>query len=195
MAQAALLEDFDAAPPAPPPVAPEPTGPSPDYLEGLADGRAAAEEEAAARRDAAAEELAQILQAMDFTFVEARAHVLASLRPLVTMLAEQLLPALAEAARLPALIDLVMQAAEADSRAPLQLTLSPGLHAALAPQLPLSGGPPIDCRADPSLPEGRALLMTAAGRGTALDYSDYLAGLQAALAALAEEKTMRIEHG
>ncbi|NDV02527.1 hypothetical protein [Pseudoroseicyclus tamaricis] len=195
MARPALLEDFDTRAPAPEPPPPEPAGPSADWLEGHAAGRAEAEAEAASRRDAAAAELAQVLEAMEFTFVEARAHVLASLRPLVSEMAEGLLPGLAEAARVPALIELVMAAAEEDARAPLRLTISPALHEALAPQLPLPAGPPLEVVADADLPDGRALLMTPEGRGTALDYADYLDELRQTLSALTHEPALRTEHG
>ncbi|WP_373354969.1 hypothetical protein [Pseudoroseicyclus sp. CXY001] len=193
MARPALLEDFDA-PRFAPPEPEEPTGPSPDWLEGHAAGRAEAEAEASGRRDAAAAELAQVLETMEFSFIEARAHVLSALRPLVSALTDGLLPGLAEAARLPVLIDLVMEAAEADSRSPLRLSLPPALHAALAPHLPLAGGPPLELVPDATLPEGRALLMSPEGTGTALDFDDYLAGLREALSALHDEPEVRIDN-
>lgn len=191
MARPAILESFDAA-------SFEPEAPvslSDDWLSGHAAGRAEAGAEGEADAAKAAAALTQMLSDMAFTFAEARAQVLASLQPLIGKIADGLLPGMAEAARVPVLLDLVMAAAEADSRTAMILTVSPALHDSLAPLLPLGAGPPIELRADASLPEGRAQLAAETGQGTVLDFDAYLAELRAVLAALTNEPEMRLTNG
>lgn len=186
-----LLEAFDAPPPPT-----EPAGPSPDWLdghalglaEGLARGQAAAEAQAAhLSRD-----LARSLEDMAFGYAEAREQVLVSLRPLFGLLMNRLLPAAAAASLGPRIAELLLEAARADSAAPLVVEVHPDRLSAVRACLPPSC--PATLRPDPSLGSGGARITTPA-RESDLDLDACLASLRGALSALLDSTEGPVRHG
>lgn len=89
-------------------------------------------------------ELAQSLQEMAFPYHEARAHVLAALRPLLAAMAERVLPGAARAQFAATVLEAAMDLAADMAAAPFEITLAPdnvepmqALIDAAAPALPL----------------------------------------------------------
>lgn len=188
---AILLEAFDL-----PAEEAAPSGPSVDWLDGhaaghaagLAQGRAEAEAEAAHL----SRELAQNLQDMAFGYAEAREQVLLSLRPLVRLLTDRLLPALAAEGLGAWITEAVLEAARADTAVPMVVELHPDrLHAV---QACLPPGLPATLRANPALGPGAARLLRP-DRESELDLDTCLAVLSEALAALLDDTALKVRHG
>lgn len=109
--------------------------PEADYETGFQAGWEAAE----AARDQTAElqaaEAARALQALEFTFHDARGHVLRALAPLFQELANRFLPMIARES-LPHLItDALLPLAEEASETPVELLLHPSMREAIARHL------------------------------------------------------------
>jgi hypothetical protein len=176
------LENFEDAPTA----ASEPAGPTAEWLAGHAAGReeGAAEARAAIEAEEAAlsRALAQSLEDAAWSYAEARAAVLRSLEPLLEATLARLLPAAAGQALLPRLLERLMAAAEADSRAPLAIHVAPSRAEALRRLLP-SAGAHATVAADPTLGPDAARLVLGA-RESALDLDACLLALQEGLGAL-----------
>lgn len=176
------LECFEDAPAAPA----EPAGPTPEWLAGHAAGRAegAAEARAAIEAEGAAlsRALAQSLEEAAWSYAEARAAVLASLAPLLEAMLAHVLPAAAGQALLPHLVERLMAAAEADSRAPLAIHVAPSHVEAMRRLLPPAGAH-ATVAADPSLGPNAARLHLG-GRESALDLDACLLTLRESLGAL-----------
>lgn len=117
MSVALMLEDFE--PPLPQPD-PEPTGPSEDYLHGLADGRAEAEAEFAERQGGMTADAVAALNDLGFAYHEARAHILNGLTGLFAAISHQLLPGLAQHSLAARLAQDLAQLGDID--APVQIT-------------------------------------------------------------------------
>ncbi len=186
-----LLEAFDAPPPAP-----EPSGPSSDWLEGqavgLAEGFARGRAEAEAESAHLSHELSRSLHEMAFAYAEAREQVLVSLRPLFGLVMDRLLPATAAAALGPRIAEMLIEAARADSAAPLVVEVHPDRLPAVQASLP--PGWPAILRADPSLGRDGARITTPA-RESDLDLDACLATLRGALSALLDSTEGLIRHG
>lgn len=194
------LESFDEVAP---PAAPEPSGPSEDWLEGhaagLTEGHAAGRAEAEAEGALLLRGLVQTIDDMTFSYVEARAQVLLALRPLFGLVAERLLPAVAGEALAAWLAEAVVEAARADVPAPLVIAVHPSRAADLAACLPslaagAGGRSGVQVVADPSL-EFNAARLAQPGAETALDLDACVAALAEALSALFHEPQLKVSHG
>lgn len=185
-----LLEAFDASAPV------EPSGPSPDWLDGhaagLAEGLALGRADAEAETAHLSRELSRGLQDMAFAYAEAREQVLVSLRPLFGLLMDRLLPATAAASLGPRVAELLLDAARADSMAPLVVEVHPDRLPAVQACLPPSW--PATLRPDLSLGLEGARITTPA-RESDLDLDACLATLRAALSAFLDSTEGLIRHG
>ncbi|MBP1805085.1 hypothetical protein [Rubellimicrobium aerolatum] len=189
-----MLESFDAAPPEPVPE--EPAGPSAEWREGFAAGHAEGLSQGRAEAEAESAhlsaELARGLQDMAFGYAEARGQVLAALRPLVELLIERLLPQLAAEALGPWIAQAVLDAARADSAAPLVVDLHPDRIEAVRACLP--PGMPATLRPDPALGPNAARLSTL-HRESDLDIDACLGAIREALSALIDTSPGLLRHG
>lgn len=123
------------------------------FDEGMAAGRAAALAEAEGALLRREQDLAQNLQALSFTFHEARAHVLGSLRPLLESVVVPLLPAIAYET-LPALVaEALAPLAEEQADAPARLSHHPDARDAVR-RLIAQGTLPLNLHEDATLPPG-----------------------------------------
>lgn len=193
MARAPFLEDFDEVL-VRDEVAEAPSGPSADYLAGLAEGRAAGLAEAAAEEDRLRADLVRTFADMSFGYAEARRHVLTGLQPLFAAIVEGFLPDIAEAAMAPRLRALLQAAAETDGAAPVEIAVHPSQRGALEEALAGWHGMPVTIREDAGLGPGEAFLATAT-QETALDLDALRDAMQAALRALFDDLQPRTDHG
>ena len=103
-------------------------------------------------------DLARSLQALSFTYHEARAHVLGAMTPLIQAIVAQLLPELARETLAPIVLEALMPLAEDSAEAPVTLMLNPADRAAVAALLEQATGFPAVIHDEPALAEGQVML-------------------------------------
>lgn len=124
------------------------------YSAGWEDATAAqSAEESRLRAD-----LARNLQALGFTFHEARVHVLRAIEPLLVEVVTHLLPSLAREALAPLVLETLMPLADDMAEAPLTLMVHPAARPAVEALLDQASGLPLTLCDEPSLSEGQAHL-------------------------------------
>jgi len=192
-AQALRLEDFDGRP-ATQPAGYPPVESLPGYEEGFRSGRETglAEADTSQRRLTAV--LADRFADMTFTQAEARAHVLAALRPLFAAVTGKLLPRAAQASLAPYVAEALIEAAEADSRMPVALLVAPEVAEIVRAVAERQAGNPVLIEANPGLGPGEVLIRSSE-RETMLDIDRLVEDLQGALTALFAEEPRRDRHG
>lgn len=138
------------------------------FAEGFEAGRRFTLQEADTAQQDARERALAVLERLDFTHAEARAHVLASLLPFVEAVAGRLLPALADRG-LPALVAQEVAALTVGA-VPGSLSLRAGSGVApLLHALDLPAG--LALATDPDLPE-TTVVIAAGAAGTGIDLAD-----------------------
>lgn len=188
-AQALKLEDFDLFLPQD-----DSAETLPGYEEGYRSGREAGRAEADAEGARLTALLADRFAEMSFTQAEARAHVLAALRPLFAAVTGKLLPRAAEASLAPYVAEALIEAAEADSRMPVALLVAPEVARVVQSVADRQAGNPVIIEANPGLGPGEVLIRSSE-RETMLDIDRLVEDLQGALAALFVEDPRRDRHG
>lgn len=109
-------------------------------------------------RSAMQAEVARNLQALSFTYHEARGHVLAAVAPLICDALAQILPETARSA-LPGLVyEVLRPMLESAADAPVSLMVHPAQHDAVELLLAGQTGLPVIVVAEPTLGEGQAWL-------------------------------------
>ena len=106
----------------------------------------------------ASAELARNFQTLDFTYQEARTHVLKAIRPLLNALVGSLLPELARDTLAPTVLETLMPIAESLADAPITLVLNPHSRVAVEVMLKDATGMPLQIIEEPSLGEGQVFL-------------------------------------
>ncbi|ROU03234.1 hypothetical protein [Histidinibacterium lentulum] len=191
--QALTLEDFDR----------RPSGQSaedlpveslPGYEEGFRAGRETGLAEADTTRARLTAVLADRFADLTFTGAEARAHVLAALRPLFAAVTGKLLPRAAQASLAPYVAEALIEAAEADTRVPVALLVAPEVAEIVRAVAARQAGNPVLIEANPGLGPGEVLIRSSE-RETMLDIDRLVEDLQGALAALFVEEPRRDRHG
>lgn len=103
-------------------------------------------------------DLARSLQALGFTYQEARAHVLKSLAPLMQDMVGKLLPEMAREALAPTVLETLMPLAEQLADEPVTLVVNTNDRKAIEELLEQATGLPVTILEEPSLGEGQAFL-------------------------------------
>lgn len=168
--------------------------PSADWREGHAAGLAEGQALAATEQAALSAEIAQTFADLAFSYVEARAQLMQGLKPLFGALIARVLPGLADPLLTAGVVDLLHQAAERDSSAPLELSVNPGRIDGLTGILPYAVGMPVILIADPDLGPDQAILRSRLAE-TALDVGAVLTGVQDAIGAIFESAQERVNYG
>jgi flagellar biosynthesis/type III secretory pathway protein FliH len=119
------------------------------------DDSAAAQADEQSRLNA---ELARNLQALSFTYHEARGHLLSAMAPLVQDMCTRLLPEIARDALAPVVLDALMPLAEDLADTPVTIVINPAARPAVESLLVTATGLPVTLREEPSLGEGQAWL-------------------------------------
>lgn len=157
------LEVFESSEPVQEPVAPPAANADQESrLEAYEQGYRAGWEDAAA---AHAEDqrrirvdLARSLQALGFTYQEARSHVLKSLAPLMQDMVGKLLPEMAREALAPTVLETLMPLAEQLADEPVTLVVNASDRKAIEDLLEQATGLPVTIVEEPTLGEGQAFL-------------------------------------
>ncbi|MCF8483759.1 MAG: flagellar biosynthesis protein [Rhodobacteraceae bacterium] len=124
------------------------------YTAGWEDAAAAA----ALDQERITSELANNLQRLAFSFQEARSHVLKSVQPVITHLATQLLPQLAQEVLAPVVLDTVMPLIDELADTPIKVVLNPSARDAVERLLAQAAGLPLLIEEEPTLGEGQVYL-------------------------------------
>lgn len=103
-------------------------------------------------------DLARNLQALSFTYQEARAHILKALEPLLTEMADRLLPVMARETLAPLVLERLMPLAEALGDQPAVLVLNPGMREAVEGLIEQATGLPLTIEEEPTLGEGQVYI-------------------------------------
>lgn len=137
----------------------------------------------AARSDAEAEqrnEVARALQALSFTFHDARAHVLHALSPLMAEVATRLLPVIAHAALPHLVVEALGPYAEVASEAPVLILLNPEARHRVETLIGTQSGLPVRFQETADLTPGQINLRLGETE-TRVDLDAALATIRAAL--------------
>lgn len=103
-------------------------------------------------------DLSRNLQALSFTYHEARAHVLRAAGPLFQEMTLKLLPGLAREALAPVVLETLMPLIEGMADAPVTIVLNPASRPAVEALLDRSSGLPFTLQDEPTLGEGQVHL-------------------------------------
>ncbi|MBI1169893.1 flagellar biosynthesis protein [bacterium] len=124
------------------------------YKAGWDDAAAAQGEEQTAIRA----ELARNLQTLNFTYQEARSHVLKAVEPLLLQIVGQLLPEIAREVLAPFILETLMPLAEGLGDAPVTLVLNPVARDPIESLLTQATGLPLTIEEEPTLGEGQVYI-------------------------------------
>lgn len=103
-------------------------------------------------------DLARSLQALSFTYQEARAHLLKALEPLLTEMVNRLLPETARETLAPLVLEQVMPLAEDLADHPVTLVLNPAVRGPVEALIEQATGLPLTIEEEPTLAEGQVYL-------------------------------------
>jgi flagellar assembly protein FliH len=155
------------------------------------------EDAAAAQSDDQARitaELARNLQALGFTFQEARSHVLRALEPLLTAIVGKLLPEMARDTLAPFVLETVMPLAEQGADAPVTLVLNPAARAPVEALLAQATGLPLQLVEEPTLGEGQVYVRLGDSE-TRVDLDQAIADIAAAVRSFFDLAEQEQSHG
>jgi flagellar biosynthesis/type III secretory pathway protein FliH len=131
------------------------------YEQGYAAGWEDAQSAMAGDQTRIATDLARNLQALSFTYHEARGHVLRGLGPLLELIVTRLLPQIAHESLPFTVLETLMEAAEKSADVPIILLANPAARPAIEKLLDHATGLPLTLRDEPSLGEGQVYLQFA----------------------------------
>lgn len=103
-------------------------------------------------------DLARHLQALGFSYQEARMHVLKAIGPLLIEIVGRLLPDLARETLAPVVLECLMPLAEGSADTPVTLVVNPAARAAVEQLLERTTGLPLILVEEPTLSEGQVYL-------------------------------------
>jgi flagellar assembly protein FliH len=160
------------------------------YTAGWDDATAAASDDQSRMRT----ELGRNMQALSFTFHEARTHVLRALAPLLEEMTGRLLPELAREALAPLVLEALMPLAESLSEAPVVIVLNPAARPAVEALLEQATALPFTLLDEPTLGEGQVYLRMG-DTETRLDLDRATAEITAAVRGFFELTQQERKHG
>lgn len=146
------------------------------YSAGWEDAVAAQSEEQGRMRD----DLSRHLQALGFSYQEARMHVLKAIEPLLVEIVGRLLPDLARETLAPVVLEALMPMAEAMADTPVTLVMNPAARQAIEMLLDRATGLPLILQEEPTLGEGQVYLRMGAAE-TQVDLDRAIADITAAV--------------
>ncbi|MBL4917033.1 flagellar biosynthesis protein [Szabonella alba] len=103
-------------------------------------------------------DVARNLQALGFTYHEARSHVMGGVEPLLRELVGHVLPALAERTLGPMIVDMLLPLAREAAGSPAVMTFNPAIRDLVEAAVTAADGLPVQLREEPSLGEGQVYL-------------------------------------
>ena len=141
-----------------------------------------------------AADLSHNLQALGFTFHEARIHVLRALEPLLRDIAARLLPRIAQESLAPLVVEMVMPLAEAAAGSPIKVIFNPSARAAIEAATNGRASLPLTLVEEPTLGEGQVYLRLGESE-TQVDLDAAVAGIAAAMQDFFDSTRQERAHG
>ena len=160
------------------------------YSAGWEDAVAAQNEDQARIRA----DLARSLQALAFTFQDARSHVLQAIRPLILEMTTRLLPEVAREALGPTVLETILPMAESLADSPLTLVLNPAVRDRVEGLVQQATGLPLVIEEEPTLDEGQVYIRLGQSE-TSVDLTQATFDIAAAVRAFFALKTEDTSHG
>jgi len=160
------------------------------YIAGYEDAGRRAETEAAAVQA----RIAQAIETLNFTYQEARVHCLAGLEPLLKVVIGTLLPATAQAALVPVVIEQLLPLAATQGGRPLRLHVPPGRRDDFSAAFDGLVLPPMQLIEDPQLDDGQAEILSNDDEAR-IDLSAVVAQVEAALSTHYHIPATEAQHG
>lgn len=139
-------------------------------------------------------ELSRNLQALAFTYHEARVHVLRALEPLLIGVVDHLLPDLASKTLGPTVLKALTPLAEELGDTPIKLLFNPAARTAIEPILGNFKGPPLELVEEPTLGEGQVYLRLGDSE-TRVDLDGAISEISQALADFLSLSRKEVTHG
>lgn len=139
-------------------------------------------------------ELARHLQAISFTFHEARSHMLRSVGPVLVEMAARILPRMARQTIGATVLETLMPELEQASKTPITILVNPAERATVEAVFTSVAGLPVELRDEPSLGESQVFIL----RGETemrIDLDRAIAEIEAALRAYLEMAEQEVLHG
>ena len=124
------------------------------YRAGWEDANAAQSEDQTRMRA----DLSRNIQALGFTYHEARSHILKAIEPLMVQIVGRLLPEIARETLAPFVLETLMPLAEGLADAPVTLVLNPASRAPVEALLEQATGLPMTIEEEPTLGEGQVYI-------------------------------------
>lgn len=139
-------------------------------------------------------DLARNLQALSFTYQEARQHVLRALTPLLVSIVERVLPQIARASLVPMILDILRPLADSVAEPPVTITLHPSARAAVEAVVLATAGLPVSIREEETLAEGTAFIRLGDAE-TQIDLDDAVRRIAQAVHDFFEMQRKDSDHG
>lgn len=155
------------------------------------------EDAAAAQKDETtqlAAELSRNLQALAFTYHEARVHVLRALEPLLMGMVDQILPETARGTLGPTVLKALAPLAEEMAEAPIKVLFNPMARPALEAMLVGLKSPPLELVEEPTLGEAQVYLRLGDSE-VRVDLDGAIAEIKTALTDFLTLSTKELTHG
>lgn len=146
------------------------------YSAGWEDAAAAQSDEQGRMRS----DLGRHLQALGFSYQEARMHVLKAIEPLLVEIVGRLLPDIARETLAPVVLEALMPMAEAMADTPVTLVMNPAARPAIEQLLERATGLPLILQEEPTLGEGQVYLRLGTSE-TQIDLDRAIADITAAV--------------
>lgn len=160
------------------------------YLAGWDDAMAQSRRE----DDAAHARLAQMLERVNFTYHDARGHVLNGLEPLLRAVLDTVIPAAARKALVPLVLEQVLPLAAVAGTPPLRLHVPAGMRAAFETAFDGMVLPPLEIIEDPDA-DALSARLSLGGQVQQVDLSGVVRRLSGALDRFYQLQTQESSHG
>lgn len=141
------------------------------------------------------DEVARNLQALGFTFQEARMHLLRGLRPLLTTMMGRLLPALGRDLLSDHILDILLPRAEAVLEAPVRIHVNPKSRRHLEGLANNAKGLSLKVVEESGLPDGQVFLRFENGDETLIDTDRAIQQIMAVVHSFFEHAEQERKHG
>lgn len=139
-------------------------------------------------------DIARNLQALGFTYHEARSHILKALRPLLSEIVCRLLPAIAQKTLAPVVLETLLPLAHQLAETPVELRLNPSVRNVVEAFLQGEVGLPLNITEETSLSEGQVYLKLGSTE-TQVDLDRVTKEIGSAISAFFEAPQKEITHG
>jgi flagellar biosynthesis/type III secretory pathway protein FliH len=139
-------------------------------------------------------DLAHNLQSLNFTYHEARVHILKAIEPLLVDVVAHLLPSVAKSALAPTILKALLPFAENAAATPINIMFNPAARDAIEPLVGQEKGPPLVLVEETTLGEGQVFLQLGASE-VRVDLDSAIVEIKAAIDDFFNLTTKELKNG